>query len=407
MHGSAWQCLPVKKFHSTGVLLMNSFSKQYRIPLFCLVTLLYWASLYTYVPVLTPYIESLGATHKMAGLIVGSYGFVQMLLRIPTGIISDKFHKRRFFISLGLAFSLFSAGGMLLFKELTIILLLRGLAGVAAATWVDFTILFSSYYKREETAKAIGTIMFYSTLGQTLAMFAGSYAADLTGFDATFIMGIFLAVTGVFLSLFLIEKNNPEVKPPALKDIISVSTNKTLITVSLLAVLSQLVTFSTVFGFTPLFANETLHISRFEMGLLTVFSSLPAAFSSLLAGRFLTKYFNEKSLIIGGFLLTGIFTISVPFTQSLWLLLLTQVVAGIGRGLSFPMLMGLSIKDIPQNKRATSMGFFQAIYGLGMFIGPVTMGFLGDLFSLRAGFIFVGAIAILTALLAKMFIHRV
>ena len=34
------------------------------------------------------------------------------------------------------------------------------------------------------------------------------------------------------------------------------------------------------------------------------------------------------------------------------------------------------------------MGFFQAIYGLGMFAGPVVVGFISDTVSLNAGFYF-------------------
>ena len=383
---------------------MNNTQKNNRIPLFCFITLLYWASLYTYVPVLTLYIESLGATHKMAGMIVGSYGFVQMLLRIPVGIISDRLHKRKIFISIGLTLSLFSALGLLLFKDLSLILIFRGLAGAAAATWVDFTILFTSYYKREETSKAIGTINFYNTMGQTLAMFAGSYAADYFGWEAVFIMGVIIAAVGMILSIFIKENFDTNSEPLTIEGFKSVASDKTLITVSLFAILSQVVTFSTVYGFTPLFAGSILQLSKFNMGILTISSSLPTAFASLYAGRVLLKRFNESTIILLGFILTGIFTITIPFTNSIWLLILTQIISGFGRGLSFPMLMGLSIKNISQNQRATAMGFFQAIYGLGMFVGPVFMGVVGDFLSLREGFICIGIVSLLTALLSKVFL---
>ena len=39
--------------------------------LFCVVTVLYWFSLYTYVPILPVYASSLGASYKLVGLIVG------------------------------------------------------------------------------------------------------------------------------------------------------------------------------------------------------------------------------------------------------------------------------------------------------------------------------------------------
>ena len=90
---------------------------NYRIPLFCIVTSLYWFSMYTYVPNLSTYAESLGATHKMVGLILGSYGFTQMLLRIPLGIFSDRINKRKIFINLGILTSLLSALAMGILKS--------------------------------------------------------------------------------------------------------------------------------------------------------------------------------------------------------------------------------------------------------------------------------------------------
>lgn len=378
---------------------MSDSRKAYRIPFFIAATLLYWASLYTYVPTFTAYLASMGASNKMSGLIVGSYGFVQMLLRIPVGILSDRFHKRRLFISLGLLVSLFSALGLLLAKSVILILIFRALAGAAAATWVDFTILYASYFRHDETSKAMGSINAYTTLGQTIAMLAGGYFSGLFGWGAPFAMAIGIAMIGFVISFKLFEKYDKHSEALNFKQVVNVAGNKTLLMVSGLAILSQVITFATVFGFTPLFADQQLHISKFDMGLLTVFSSLPSAFSAWLAGGIFTKWLGEKRVILLGFILTGLFTVSIPFTNSFVILLLTQTIASFGRGLSFPMLMSLSIKDVEPSRRATAMGFFQAIYGLGMFMGPVIMGIMGDAFDFKQGFIVLGILAFVTACL--------
>jgi len=65
------------------------------IKLFVFVTAFYWFSMYAYIPTFSPYLESLGASHKMIGLILGSYGFSQMLIRIPLGIYSDRINKNK------------------------------------------------------------------------------------------------------------------------------------------------------------------------------------------------------------------------------------------------------------------------------------------------------------------------
>jgi MFS family permease len=373
--------------------------KQYRIPLFCMVTFLYWFSMYTYVPILPSYAESLGASHKMAGIIVGSYGFTQMLLRIPVGIFSDRLHKRKLFIIVGLFVCFLSGFGLWLAKDVEWILIFRSLAGVAAATWVDFTILFTSYYHHGKATLAIGKLSFYNSIAQMSAMLMGAWLAELYGWQAPILLGAIVGVLGLATSFFLVEKFETNTKPISFKELFLVIKDRTLIIVSVLAILSQLLTFATVFGFTPVYA-ESLGMSKFEMGLLTVFASLPTAFGSVIGSR-LSERFGDRRVVVSGFLLVGIFTLCVPFITNFWVLVLTQAIAGLGRGFSFTLLMAMSIKDQPSEKRATAMGFFQAIYGLGMFIGPILMGFISDTVSLKEGFIIIGFIGCITAILTQ------
>ena len=119
---------------------------QYRIPIFLAVTTMFWASLYAYVPILSPYAQDMGASLSMVGLIVAAYGLSQLLLRVPTGIISDRIGARRPFILIGLLAAVFAAAGMAMAKTPGQLLICRGMAGVAATTWVAFTTLFPAYF---------------------------------------------------------------------------------------------------------------------------------------------------------------------------------------------------------------------------------------------------------------------
>jgi len=179
---------------------------NFRIPLFCVVTSLYWFSMYTYVPNLSTYAESIGASHKMVGLILGSYGFTQMLLRIPLGIFSDRINKRKIFILLGILISLLSALGMGLLKNPIFLLIFRGLTGVAAATWVAFTVLFSSYFPENETPKAIGYINSFNSLGQMVAMLLGGIVAQQLGSQAPFFLALVGGILAFILSLGIVEQ---------------------------------------------------------------------------------------------------------------------------------------------------------------------------------------------------------
>ena len=68
---------------------------------------LFWFSVYTYPSFLTTYAtNTLGATKVLAGMIVGSYGLTQMILRIPLGIVSDILKKRKLFVMIGFGLSI-------------------------------------------------------------------------------------------------------------------------------------------------------------------------------------------------------------------------------------------------------------------------------------------------------------
>jgi MFS family permease len=377
---------------------------SYRIPLFCAVTLLFWLSMYTCVPILTPYVEHLGASHQMAGLIVGMYGLSQMLLRIPVGVVSDRLHKRKLFIVFGLAFSTLAGVGILVSQQLTWILLLRALAGAAAATWVDFTILFASYYKKEETTRAMGTITLYNSLGQMIGILGGGALADVYGWEAAFLLGAGVGVIGAVAALFIVEKFDPNEQPITVQGVAQVASDRILLTVSFLAILFQLLTFATVFGFTPVYA-QALGATKLDMGVLTFCSTLPTALAAWIGGRHLARRIGERSVIVLGFALSGIFTVLIPATSSFWLLVVTQALAGFGRGFTTPVLMALSIKHMDTGRRATAMGFYQAIYGFGMFAGPYLMGLLGDSLTLKQGFLIVGLLGCGAAALSHVLLQ--
>ena len=156
--------------------------------LFCVAMLLYWFSMYTYVPILPLYAASLGASYKMVGLVIGIYGITQLLLRIPQGILSDRWRKRKLFVALAMAISFISAIGMWLAPNVATLLFFRGLSGVSATAWVVMVVLFSSYFCETDAPRAYGILNSLGFGGQMAGMFAGGLVAEWYGWGATFIL---------------------------------------------------------------------------------------------------------------------------------------------------------------------------------------------------------------------------
>ncbi len=54
-----------------------------------LTIVFFWASEYCHAPYFTPYLQTLGFAATTIGFITGTYGFTQMLVRIPLGMFTD------------------------------------------------------------------------------------------------------------------------------------------------------------------------------------------------------------------------------------------------------------------------------------------------------------------------------
>ena len=70
----------------------------------------------------------------------------------------------------------------------------------------------------------------------------------------------------------------------------------------------------------------------------------------------------------------------------------------------FPVLMGISIRDVPEHERASAMGVFQSVYAIGMFAGPAVAGIIADAIGITGLFLFVAAFPVVGALSALVWL---
>jgi predicted MFS family arabinose efflux permease len=369
-----------------------------RHTLVILAACLLWFSITTYVSLLTPYVEGLGASHAMAGIIVGSFGFIQIFLRIPLGLLSDSLGRRKIFIQLSFVFSLLSAAGFLSSHNLVMILVARTLAGVAATNWIHFNILYPKYFPEANPSKAIGILNASAMMAQTLALLCGGALADRTSMDAVFMLSAFTAMIGLGVSWFVVEQGSRSAGPASLRSSFRAMGTPGLLAMAAFAILVQMLTYTTTFGFLPLYARMQFGATGSALALLSVIATIAGALSSLIGNTRLVKRFSELSLAMWGILAFALSSAAIPLMPSLSALAIIQVVAGLGRGVAFTMAMAIAIQSVPENNRATSMGFYQASYGIGMVAGPVVMGALSDAWGIPKAFVMMGLATVLLSL---------
>jgi len=366
--------------------------------LFIVVTIMYWISMYIYVPILSPYLSNSNYSLKFIGIVLASYGFIQLLIRFPIGILSDTIGKRKPFIIVGMLSTTLSCL-LFLIPDLWIWpLLARAVAGICASTWVAFTVMYANQFPKEEIPKAMGQISLLTVVGQMIGMLLSGWITDMQGTNAPFIFGAVVGVIGLVLSLFLYEppsgiKREHGMSAQLIGEVI---TTKPLLRASWLSILAHGVLFITMFGFTPLKATG-LGASGTQLTLLVFCFMLPHAVAAIVASKWFIPRFGTEGTILIAFCISGLCTLGLMIVPSLPWMYATQAINGFAQGLHLPLFLSLAILEVKPQMKATAMGLYQAIYALGMFSGPFIAGYLNKAYGIDYGFLLGGILAILAA----------
>lgn len=370
-------------------------------------TFLLWFGVYTYPAFLSAYVqEDLHASAKMVGLITGSYGFVQMALRIPFGLWSDITRRRRPFLAAGAAAAAVSALGLMLCKSQAGALAFRALSGVAASAWVIYSVTYSSCFAGGDAGKAMSRLSFYQAAAQVCGMVLGSAAAQLIGREAAFLMAAVAGAAGVCLTL-RIEEIPPEGERQTVRAFLSVLKDKRLLSGTALATVFNFISWGTVLGFTVNWAKGVIGLSTVQLGLLSAAYMVPNALCARVSDRLCQKV-KRRTLLTGGFLFVAAASFLFGKTATAAQLFAVQALFGCGMGVIMPTTLADAIANIPDARRGAAMGFYQSVYGLGMFLGPVVAGAVVDRFSSTAGlmagyqanFVFMALLGVAGAALA-------
>jgi len=362
------------------------------IILFAIGMLCYWAAMYVYVPIFSVYAESLGASLSVVGLGVGMYGLTQLLTRVPIGIWSDVMGKRRGIVVVGMLVCGVAAAGLAMAPSPAWLVVFRGVMGLAAATWVCSTVLFASYFPGTDPSVPLSIMSLLIGLGQIAGTSSGGLLAEHFGWTMPFWVSMVLSLLA---ALFLrVPPDDTTAKPVTVSraTLLRIARAPLLRLACGIGVILYFATFSTVYGFTTVWA-ERLGATRAQLGYLTTAALLAYSVLTILTPRVIARLGERRTLLLGLLALTlAIFP--TPLVRTLGGLFALQALGGIGRGVLYPLLMSLSIKAVAAPDRASAMGIFQASYAFGMFIGPWISGGLADRLGLASVFVVSGSLCL-------------
>ncbi len=339
--------------------------------------------------------ESLGLSAAQKGLMVAVPILSGSLMRIPLGLLSDRFGGRRVGIAMLLALYLPLLGGWRAGTSLGVLIAVGLMLGVAGASFAVVLPLASRWYPPERQGLVMG-IAAAGNSGTVVANLVAPRIAAMVGWHGV------LALTTIPLTLVLIvfaalAKDSPtRVAAQSLSSYLAVLRERELWWFCLF----YCVTFGGYVGlssFMPILLRDQYKVPAVTAGYLTALAALAGSGLRPLGGYVADRVGGVRLLSV---LFLGIATMyaaasRIPALTPMVAVLVTAMVClGLGNGAVFQLVPQCFRRQI-----GIATGVVGAVGGLGGFMLPTMLGqFKQHTGSFAAGFIVLGCMAA-TALL--------
>ena len=369
-----------------------------------IIMILYWFSLYTYIPFQVPYLYALNVTPSIVGIILGLYGASQMILRFPFGIISDYFGKYKIFIVLGSLLSAISCIIKMVYPTANGFLVGNILTGVAASTWLMYMVLYYSYFDRSKEHMAASKCLVANVIGMFLGFLFATIFYQKFGMNLMLIAAAFAAFAATILALFLKEEKRE--KKNNIKDLILVIKNKRLLFFSVLSIIEQGIHMAASVSFT-LNRIKELGGASYLVGIASLLNMFFAIVSAYIASTSFASKRGSKFYVPFSFVLLGLYCVAVILTKNIFVIVASQILSGLSIGMLASYLTSEALIEINRDKKSSAMGFYQTAYSIGIFIYPIITGKIVEMYSIEMAYIFLTASAVICAFIALLYYKKV
>ncbi len=371
--------------------------------LFVTATLLYWISLYLYVPTLPTYVQLKSADLAVVGTVLSMYGLWQAFVRIPVGIGVDRHGRGRPFIVLGFVFSLSGALVLSVGENAAVLAVGRALTGVAAGTWVPLIAVFSGFFEPKRAVFATSLITFSASFGRVISTSMNGFLIELGGYRLSFLLAAGAAACAAIIIFLLPEKKRPT-GSVSFARIGTLFKRGDVMFPACISLVGQIGNWAITFGFLPILAGR-LGAGDVTKSLLVSLNLLALAVGNLFNTMIIDRVRHIPLLLVSiTFFAGGVVLCAVA--PGVELLLVATAVMGLANGFSYPTLMGLSIHSVDQSLRTSAMGIHQSVYAVGMFTGPWIGGIIAEVAGIRFMFGVAAAFIVLASAGLLLFYSR-
>lgn len=378
---------------------------DFRELLFLIIVSLFWFAQYVYVPYQTVFLTSQGVTVSFVGIIIGAYGLSQLILKIPLGYHADISNKNHLFIIIGTLLSGMASSIRILIPNKEGFLVANILSGVASCTWISFMVMYSNNYHVGNAKKANSKIILFNNIGMLIAFVVSTLFYKKIGMKYISLLSLISGFLSCVLSFFIIDRNaKSKINNNPLK-ILKIIFNKKLIIFSLVALVQQGIQVSTTMSFTSEILRK-LGAEQELIGLSIIIYMLSSViFSRLSYSKLFLRKHNEFWIPLV-LVIVFFYCITIPNISSVPIILLLQILPGLSTGILFSYSTSEAMTSVSSQEKTTAMGFFQAIYAIGMTFFPLMTGYLAKIQGMKSSFFCLGIISFISSILIKTYYHK-
>jgi len=340
----------------------------------------------------------------IAGLVSALFGLMQFFAAPILGEFSDVYGRKRLLaIGIGvLAVSNIIFGFGVAIKSLSIILISRAVAGLAAANFSIAQASIADVTAPQDRAKNFGLIGGAFGIGFILGPILGGWIAH--AFDsasAPFLFAGILGIVNLISCIIFLPETHKNLKEEhnfhflkGIHNIRDAFADKEVRHIYLSSFL-YMSGFAFLISFSGIFLLSRFNLSAADIGTYFGYVGIFIVITQLFILRLVVKKFNEKQVLKMSIPVVAVGIGIYPFMPSLALIYLIISFIAIAQGLSVANLGALLSKSVSPERQGAALGINGSLMAFSQGLIPIVAGVVAGVIGLSSPFVVAGILIIL------------
>jgi len=331
-----------------------------------------------------------------------------LIFGITTGLLSDRWGKRRSFVLVGTVGSMIFYWLMTTTLSYPTLLLFRFLQrAFTVMVWQSFMTLAIDFSDKHNRGRNMGIFGAFLALGMGLGPAIGGFIASV-GVFMPYYTAVGLNVVVLMIALVSLRDPSMTKTRPTLGQSFNLARKNPELIVPGIFNLFDRLHIGFILTALPFFLSISLGLDESLRGMSLAIFAMPFIILQYPMGKLSDKHGRFRQLVIGsigyGVVLSVVGIVGI---LGFSLLLVMLAILGVFAGITSPPSMALVGDIVGKEDSAMGMGFFNFLGNMGITIGPIIFGVLMPIIGISGAFVVVGILELITLVVNIVLVRTV